>query len=245
MPMAILGVMILFIGWFGFNPGSELAADLAVPIIAVFTAFAAAAGGATAMAVSWIVLKKPDVSMAGNGMLAGLVAICSGIGDMNAFGTLATGAIAGGIVVLSVLAIERAGIDDPVGAVSVHGVCGFWGLIATGLFATTNSTGGGNTGLFGGGGFGLLGDQIVGGLVIAAFVGVTTGALFFALKSAGILRVSAEEEVAGLDVAEHGAPGYGPAISLRLDSKGEVLVSPFAGVGPGSAVSDREPVSIS
>ncbi len=88
MPMAILGVMILFIGWFGFNPGSELAADLAVPIIAVFTAFAAAAGGATAMAVSWIVLKKPDVSMAGNGMLAGLVAICSGIGDMNAFGTL-------------------------------------------------------------------------------------------------------------------------------------------------------------
>jgi Amt family ammonium transporter len=244
-PMAMLGVMILFVGWFGFNPGSELAADLAVPIIAVFTAFAAAAGGATAMIVSWIVLKKPDVSMAGNGMLAGLVAICSGIGDMNAFGTLATGAIAGGTVVLAVLAIERAGIDDPVGAVSVHGVCGFWGLIATGLFATTNSTGGGNTGLFAGGGFGLLADQILGGLVIAAFVGVTSGALFFALKAAGILRVSAEEEVAGLDVSEHGAPGYGPAISLRLDSNGQVVARPPAGLGSKPAVSDREPVSVS
>lgn len=226
MPMAILGVLLLFIGWFGFNPGSELAADLAVPILAVFTAFAAAAGGVTAMAVSWIVLKKPDVSMAGNGMLAGLVAICSGIGDMNAFGTLATGAIAGGIVVLAVLAVERAGIDDPVGAFSVHGIGGFWGLIATGLFATTNSTGGGNTGLFAGGGVDLLVTQVVGGLAIVAFVAATTGILFGTLMATGRLRVSAEHEVAGLDVSEHGAPGYGMDLRISVSPSGHVYRAP-------------------
>ena len=135
-PLAMLGVFILFVGWFGFNPGSQLQADLAVPYIAVMTAFAAASGAAAAMATSWAVGGKPDVGMAGNGMLAGLVAICSGIGNFTSLGTIATGAIAGVIVVFSINAIERMKIDDPVGAFSVHGVCGFWGLIATGLFAT-------------------------------------------------------------------------------------------------------------
>ncbi|NNF55718.1 MAG: ammonium transporter [Acidimicrobiales bacterium] len=246
MPMAILGVMLLFVGWFGFNPGSELAADLAVPIIAALTAFAAAAGGASAMVVSWVILKKPDVSMAGNGMLAGLVAICSGIGDMNVAGTLATGAIAGSIVVVAVLAIERAGVDDPVGAISVHGICGFWGLVATGLFATTNSTGGANSGLFAGGGAGLLGTQIFGGLAIAAFVGVTSGGLFLALKAAGILRVSREEELAGLDVSEHGSPGYGANLRLHIDSAGKVVSAPVGdpafSVAP--VVEVREPISV-
>ncbi len=230
MPMAILGVLLLFIGWFGFNPGSQLAADLAVPILAVLTAFAAASGGLAAMIVSWIVLKKPDVSMAGNGMLAGLVAICSGIGDMNAFGTLATGAIAGTIVVLAVLAVERAGIDDPVGAFSVHGIGGFWGLIATGLFATTNSTGGGNSGLFAGGGIDLLVDQVIGGLVIVAFVAAASTALFGGLKAAGWLRVTAEEEIAGLDLTEHGAPGYGIDLRGTSASMGGGSSSP-AGAG--------------
>jgi Amt family ammonium transporter len=241
-PMAILGVMLLFIGWFGFNPGSELAADLAVPILAVFTAFAAASGGVAAMTVSWIVLKKPDVSMAGNGMLAGLVAICSGIGDMNAFGTLATGAIAGAIVVLAVLAIERAGVDDPVGAFSVHGIGGFWGLIATGLFATTNSTGGGNTGLFAGGGAGLLVDQLVGGLAIVAFVAAASFILFSGLKAAGWLRVSAEEEIAGLDLSEHGAPGYG------IDLRGTSAPNLGAGIGglmPVGTATGGSPIGVS
>lgn len=239
MPMAILGVMLLFIGWFGFNPGSELAANLAVPILAVLTAFAAAAGGLTAMIVSWIVLGKPDVSMAGNGMLAGLVAICSGIGDMNAFGTLATGAIAGGIVVFAVLGIERAGIDDPVGAFSVHGVGGFWGLVATGLFATTNSTGGGNSGLFAGGGAGLLVDQVVGGLAIVAFVAVAASGLFGALKAVGWLRVTKEEEIAGLDLSEHGAPGYG------IDLRGLSVSAPRAGATAGGRVDSVIPIAVS
>ncbi len=211
-PLAITGVFLLFIGWFGFNPGSQLQADMAVPVIAVLTAFAAAAGALAAMVTSWLTMKKPDVSMAGNGLLAGLVAICSGIGEMSAFGTLLTGAVAGVLVVLSVLAIERAGIDDPVGAFSVHGVCGAWGLIATGLLATTSPINGAteSAGLFYGGGGSLLVTQLIGMVAIGVFVSIAAFIVFGGLKAAGLLRVSEEEERAGLDVSEHGAPGYGP-----------------------------------
>jgi Amt family ammonium transporter len=219
-PLAMTGVLLLFIGWFGFNPGSQLQADMAVPILAVLTAFAAAAGGVGGMATSWVIGRKPDVSMAGNGMLAGLVAICSGIGELSALGTIVTGFVAGILVVVSVLAIERAKIDDPVGAFSVHGVCGLWGLVATGLFSTVTPVNGSSqsAGLFYGGGGELLLDQLVGGVVIALFVLVTAGALFSALKAAGLLRVSAEEETAGLDVSEHGSPGYGPDILAAAGS---------------------------
>lgn len=217
-PLAMTGVFLLFIGWFGFNPGSQLQADMAVPYLAVLTAFAAASGGFGGLIASWAMMKKPDVSMTGNGILAGLVAICSGIGEMNSVGTLLTGFIAGLLVVASVLAIEKAGIDDPVGAFSVHGAAGAWGLIATGLFATTSPVNGADeaAGLFYGGGVGLLGDQLLGLVSIAVFVSIAAGALFFGLKAAGLLRVSAEEELAGLDVSEHGAPGYGPEIMTTV-----------------------------
>ncbi len=213
-PLAMAGVMLLFIGWFGFNPGSQLQADMAVPVIAVLTAFAATAGGAAALVTSWVTMSKPDVSMVGNGILAGLVAICSGIGEMSWLGTLVTGAIAGVIVVLSVLGIERLGIDDPVGAFSVHGVAGFWGLLATGLLATTSPINGAeeSAGLLYGGGAGLFVDQLVGGLAIGVFVFAAAGAMFMVLKTAGLLRVTPEEETAGLDISEHGSPGYGPDI---------------------------------
>jgi Amt family ammonium transporter len=213
-PLAITGVFILFIGWFGFNPGSQLQADMAVPVIAVLTALAACIGALTAMFTAWAVMGQPDVSMAGNGLLAGLVAICSGIGEMSVLGTLITGGVAGIIVVLSVLAIERRGIDDPVGAFSVHGVGGAWGLLATGLFATTSPINGAeeSAGLFYGGGLSLLGNQAMGLLAIAVFVTISAGALFTGLKSAGLLRVSEEDERAGLDMSEHGAPGYGPDV---------------------------------
>lgn len=211
-PLAMAGVFLLFIGWFGFNPGSQLQADMAVPVIAVLTAFAATAGGAAALATSWIMMPKPDVSMVGNGILAGLVAICSGIGEMSAVGTLVTGGVAGVLVVISVLTVERLGVDDPVGAFSVHGLAGFWGLLATGLLATTSPVNGAeeSAGLLYGGGAGLFIDQLVGGVVIGVFVFVAAGAMFFGLKTAGLLRVSAEEEQAGLDISEHGGPGYGP-----------------------------------
>ncbi len=211
-PLAITGVLILFIGWFGFNPGSQLQADMAVPLIAVYTALAAATGGIAGMATSWILGGKPDVSMAGNGLLAGLVAICSGIGEMDWIGTCITGLVAGALVVFSVLTVERQKIDDPVGAFSVHGLCGFWGLLATGLFATTSPINGAEdaAGLLYGGGAGLLVDQLIGGVAIGVVVFGAAFALFTALKTAGLLRVSAEEEKMGLDVAEHGSTGYGP-----------------------------------
>ncbi len=211
-PLAITGVFLLFIGWFGFNPGSQLQADMAVPVIAVLTAFAAAAGAVAAMATSWVLMGKPDVSMAGNGLLAGLVAICSGVGEVSAVGTVIIGMIAGVLVTASVLAVERTGIDDPVGAFSVHGVCGAWGLVATGLFATTSPINGAteSAGLLYGGGASLLVTQVIGLLAIAVFVTLASTVLFGGLKAAGMLRVSADEEIAGLDVAEHGSPGYGP-----------------------------------
>ncbi|MEM8924464.1 MAG: ammonium transporter [Actinomycetota bacterium] len=211
-PLAMAGVFLLFIGWFGFNPGSQLQADMNVPIIAVLTAFAAASGGAAALATSWLMMPKPDVSMVGNGILAGLVAICSGIGEFSWLGTVLTGAVAGVLVVVSVLTVERMKVDDPVGAFSVHGVAGFWGLLATGLFATTTPVNGNeeSAGLLYGGGGALFLDQLIGGVVIGIFVFVAAGIMFFGLKTAGLLRVSAEEEQAGLDISEHGSPGYGP-----------------------------------
>lgn len=213
-PLAITGVFILFIGWFGFNPGSELAADMAVPVIALLTLLAAMAGGVAAMSTAWIALKKPDVSMTGNGVLAGLVAICSGVGAMDPFGAIITGAVAGVLVVLAVLFIERViKVDDPVGASALHGVCGFWGLLATGLLATDD-------GLFMGGGADLFITQLIGGVAILAFVAVTAGILFFGLKASGILRVSAEDEQIGLDLTEHGAPGYGPDLLAESNPAG-------------------------
>ena len=226
-PLAMLGVFILFVGWFGFNPGSQLQADLAVPYIAVMTAFAAAAGATGAMLTSWAVGGKPDVGMAGNGMLAGLVAICSGIGNFTSIGTLVTGVIAGVIVVFSINMVEKAKIDDPVGAFSVHGVCGFWGLLATGLFATANSPVGGGPdavlGLFSGGGIDLLITQLTGGIAIAVFVTLASAILFGAIKAAGLLRVSEEEELAGLDLSEHGAPGYDLGFANGAASDTKVL----------------------
>ena len=226
-PLAMLGVFILFVGWFGFNPGSQLQADLAVPYIAVMTAFAAASGAVGGMVTSWAVGGKPDVGMAGNGMLAGLVAICSGIGNFTSFGTIVTGFLAGIIVVFSIKAVESAKIDDPVGAFSVHGVCGFWGLIATGLFANAGSPVGGgegaSEGLFYGGGVDVLITQIIGGLAIAVFVTVASALLFGGIKAAGLLRVSEEEELAGLDLSEHGAPGYDLGLVDLATSPTEVL----------------------
>jgi Amt family ammonium transporter len=205
MPMAMLGVLILFIGWFGFNPGSELAADLAVISIAVTTLIAAAAGAVLAMITVWLLTGKPDVAMVGNGMLAGLVGITAGCASVSNWGAFFIGAIAGVIVVFSVFFFDRIKIDDPVGAISVHGSCGAWGTLAVGLFATEG-------GLFYGDGGDQLLSQFIGVIAVFAFVAVTAGILFLAIKYTVGLRVSAEEEIQGLDVIEHGSPGYNPDV---------------------------------
>ncbi len=212
MPMTILGVFILWLGWFGFNAGSELAADSVVMVVALNTAVAAAASTLTAGAVVWLKTGKPDVAMAGNGTLAGLVGITAGCATMNVLGALVTGAVAGVLVVYSVFFVERKGVDDPVGAVSVHGVCGVWGTLAIGLFARYDDAflGRDNAGLFyGGGGWQLL-VQLIFVLIVLGWTMVTTGILFAVLRRFGVLRVSAAEEARGLDLGEHGAGAYPP-----------------------------------
>ena len=202
MSIATLGCLILWIGWFGFNPGSQLAADEAVPYIAVTTNLAAAAGGVAATFVAWFKDGKPDLSMIINGILAGLVGITAGCDGVSYFGAVIIGAVAGVIVVYSVSMIDSLlKIDDPVGAVSVHLVNGIWGTLAVGLFNT-------ESGLFYGGGFAQLGSQIVGTVAIGAFTAIFSGIVWTVLKSTMGIRVSPEEELEGLDVGEHGMEAY-------------------------------------
>jgi Amt family ammonium transporter len=214
-PFVVLGVFILWLGWFGFNPGSELAADGAVMIVGINTLLAAAAGGLATTVTIWAKTGKPDLSMICNGVLAGLVAITAPCGSVNPGMSVIIGAVGGILVVFSVFFFEKIKIDDPVGAVSVHGVCGAWGLLSVGLFAQYDDAflGRDDAGLFYGGGFDQLGMQALMLLVIAVWVAVTTSAVFFVLKSTIGLRVEPEEEIEGLDFLEHGIEGYAPDVS--------------------------------
>jgi Amt family ammonium transporter len=214
-PFAILGVFILWLGWFGFNPGSELAADSYVITVAVNTMLAAVAGGLLTTILVWLKDGKPDLSMIGNGVLAGLVAITAPCGAVNPIPAFMIGAIAGVIVVFSVQLLERLRVDDPVGAISVHGTCGAWGVLSIGLWAQWDDAflGREDAGLFYGGGVDQLLMQLVMILIIAAWVVVTTGIVFMILKTLNLLRVSAEEEREGLDILEHGIAGYPADVS--------------------------------
>jgi len=211
MPLFGLGVLILWLGWFGFNPGSGLnALDGRFPEIAMVTNLAAAAGVISAVGMMYFKTKRIDIGMAGNGAIAALVAITAPSGYVELWAAPIIGAIAGVIVVVGVLAIDKY-IDDPVGALSAHGLAGIWGTISCGLFtaprlAEKNAVGQG--GLFYTGSFEQLFDQIVG--VVAAFTFVFSASYltFYLIKKTYGLRVSAEEEDAGLDISEHGMYGY-------------------------------------
>ena len=208
---AVIGVFILWFGWFGFNAGSELAADEVVPFLAMNTLIAAAAGVIGATAIIWLKTGVADVAMAGNGALAGLVSITAPVGTVTPVFALVIGLVGGVIVVFSVLAFDKIKIDDPVGAISVHGTCGIWGTLSIGLFAKYDDAflGREDAGLIYGGGFDQLAMQFVMVVIVIAWVGITSFILFGALKATLGLRVSEEEEVTGLDVAEHGSSGYG------------------------------------
>jgi Amt family ammonium transporter len=208
---AVIGVFILWFGWFGFNAGSELAADEFVPFLAMNTLIAAAAGVIGATAIIWFKTGVADVAMAGNGALAGLVSITAPVGTVTPVFALVIGLVGGVIVVFSVLAFDKIKIDDPVGAISVHGTCGIWGTLSIGLFAKYDDAflGREDAGLIYGGGLDQLAMQLVMVLIVIAWVGITSFILFGALKATLGLRVSEEEEVTGLDVAEHGSSGYG------------------------------------
>jgi ammonium transporter, Amt family len=211
MTFAALGVFILWFGWFGFNPGSTTTGDGSIGRIAVTTNLAAAAGVIGALITGWILFRKPDASMTLNGALAGLVAITSPCATVTPVGAVLIGLIAGVIVVFAILMFDKIlKIDDPVGAISVHGVCGAWGTLSAGLFNAEFALGIGeaNTGLFYGGGAHQFGVQAIGvaaGFGWAFIVGLI---LFFILKKTVGLRVSREEEIKGLDLSEHGSEAY-------------------------------------
>jgi Amt family ammonium transporter len=208
--LATIGVFVLWFGWFGFNPGSTMAADAgAIGRIAVATNTAAAAAAISASITAWLLLGKPDLSMILNGALAGLVAITAPCAFVSIPSSLIIGLIAGFLVVVSVLAFDKAKLDDPVGATSVHLVCGVFGTLCVGLFAqdhfTPNTTG---NGLFFGGGAGLFIKQLVGVIGAGAFVFVISMIFWKIIDAILGVRVSAEEEMEGLDIGEHGNNAY-------------------------------------
>jgi Amt family ammonium transporter len=198
MPLASIGAFLLWFGWFGFNGGSVLAATPnAISYVIVTTALGAAAGGLGALTVSWSVLKKPDLSMSLNGILAGLVAVTAGADQLSLLGSVIAGFIGGGLVVVAVLFFDKIKIDDPVGAISVHGVCGIWGTLVIGFpFLTLDGV---ETSFI---------TQLIGTLSIGGFAFLFSFIVFSIIKATLGVRVDAEEEAEGLDVAEHGAPAY-------------------------------------
>lgn len=196
MPLATIGVLLLWFGWFGFNGGSVLSADPGpISLVIVTTSLAAAAGIVGAMIVSWIVSKKPDLSMALNGCLAGLVGITAGADVTTPLTAVIIGAVAGCLVVAAVIIIDSVlKIDDPVGAVSVHLVCGIWGTLAVGIFSTNPEH--------------SFMVQLIGVVAYAVFTVICSLIIFLVIKMIMGLRVSAEEEMDGLDLGEHGMMAY-------------------------------------
>ncbi|HEY5294917.1 MAG TPA: ammonium transporter [Gaiellaceae bacterium] len=215
LPYAVLGTLILWFGWFGFNPGSTLGVDYGgfgyFSYVAVTTNIAAAAGALGGVTTAWIVLRKPDISMMLNGVLAALVAITAASGFVAPWAAIVIGLVSGFIAVVGVIAVERVGIDDPIGAVAVHGMSGVWGTLATGLFAVpilAKNLGTGQGGLVYTGSFHQLGVQALGVAAIGVFTfSASYGSLWTMNKLWGI-RVEHETETAGLDVSEHGMWGY-------------------------------------
>jgi Amt family ammonium transporter len=209
-PLASLGVFILWFGWFGFNPGSTLAAGNGMDIarVAINTNLAAALGGIAAMVTVWIRFGKPDLSMAMNGALAGLVGITAPCAYVDPWAACVIGLTSGIIVVLGVELLDMLKIDDPVGAVPVHGMCGIWGTICVGIFGQQGLNGLANNGLIYGGGFTQLGIQIVGSAATVVFVLVGMGLVFKIIDLTVGLRVSRTEELRGLDIGEHGMESY-------------------------------------
>jgi Amt family ammonium transporter len=223
--LATIGVFVLWFGWFGFNPGSTMAADAgAIGRIAVATNTAAAAAAISASITAWLLLGKPDLTMILNGSLAGLVAITASCAFVSIPSSLIIGLVAGVLVVLSVLFFDKIKIDDPVGATSVHLVCGIFGTICVGLFAqdqyTPNTTG---NGLFFGGGAKLLLAQVAGVVGVGAFVFTTSLIFWNVIKAIIGIRVSPEEEMEGLDIGEHGNIAYPDFVTVT--ARGSSLVS--------------------
>ncbi|WCK53922.1 ammonium transporter [Aneurinibacillus sp. Ricciae_BoGa-3] len=223
---SIIGVLILWIGWFGFNPGSTMSVkDGFFGYVALTTNLATAAGAIAAMFMAWTVLGKADITYMLNGVLAALVAITASCAFVEPWASVVIGALAGIITFFTSIYFERRGIDDPVCAFSVHGIAGIWGTLSTGFFASprlVKQTGVGQAGLFYGGGVHQLWVQIVGVVGASVYVAVVCFVILYLLKKTIGLRVTAEEEITGLDLSEHGAYGYPE--QLQADSANKSAV---------------------
>ena len=239
MSIATLGCLILWLGWFGFNPGSTMAVDPnAIAHIAITTNTAGAFGGVAATITAWLYLGKPDLSMIINGILAGLVGVTASCAWINVPNSAIIGTIAGILVVFAVTFFDNLKIDDPVGATSVHLVCGIWGTLAVGLFADGPTTGlyttGPAAGLFVGGGFGQLWAQLVGIIAVGGMTVLLSTIFWMALKALLGIRVSAAEEAEGLDIGEHGMEAYtGFVKETSLDNRSESGYGGYAGGSGG------------
>ncbi len=208
-PLVALGVFILWLGWFGFNAGSTLGFDDPgqIALIAINTNLAAVSGAIVVMVLAWVKFGKPDVSLALNGVLAGLVGVTAPCAVISPIAAITIGAIAGFVVIYSVLFLDRLRLDDPVGAIAVHGFCGVWGTLAVGLFAQ-ETLGAPADGLFYGGGMAPLGIQILGVIACLGFVVIAMAGVFKVIDMSIGLRVSKQTELRGLDVGEHGMESY-------------------------------------
>jgi Amt family ammonium transporter len=225
---SILGVIILWFGWFGFNPGSAVSAmnDGFFGYVALTTNIAAAAGAVFALAVSWMVFGKADIPSMLNGVLAALVAITGSCAFVAPWAAVIIGAVAGIITFFTAQWLERRRIDDPIYAFSVHGVAGMWGAVSTGIFAKpelVEITGVGKAGLAYGGGFGQLGVQLLGLLGTFAFVLIISFIILGVMKAVMGIRVTEEEETMGLDMSEHGTYGYPEQMKLIADAEKRIL----------------------
>lgn len=228
LPFAALGVFILLIGWFGFNPGSQLVFSgpdniKVIMLVAVNTTLAACAGGLAGTIFSWISFKKPDLTFGLNGMLAGLVGITANCHCVTNTSAIIIGGVAGVLVCLACMALDKLQIDDPVGAFPVHGVCGVWGGIATGIFGDAATAGFSPDAPL------TLTTQLIGTLAICGWAFGTSLVLFYALKALGQLRVSPEEEAEGLDIHEHGMYAYPPQLVVDAFPGARPPLSPYGG----------------
>ncbi len=241
MSIATLGALILWLGWFGFNPGSTMAVSPSIAHIALTTNLAGSLGGIAATITAWLYLGKPDLSMIINGILAGLVGITASCAFVSLPWAAVIGAISGVIVVFAVTFFDKIKIDDPVGATSVHLVCGVWGTLAVGLFAEGPAGAlnlyeeglGPIRGLLLGGGFQQAWSQVIGIVSVGGITVLLSTIFWLALKATLGIRVDAEEEIQGLDISEHGMEAYSgflkeaDAIGLyETDDRGNITRRP-------------------
>jgi ammonium transporter, Amt family len=235
MPLAVLGVLILWIGWWGFNPGSTMAATPQIADIALTTNLAAAAGVLGAMSMSYFYKRHIDVGMGGNGAIAALVAITAPCAFVAPWASIVIGFMAGVVMYATLAYVDRLGVDDPLGAIAAHGMGGIWGTLSCGLFTTPDLAAIGQPGLFYGGGLYQLGVQALGIVAAGSFVFLSSLAVFAALKATIGIRVKPDQELDGLDIHEHGVYGYPDLVATDPNGNGSKSHNPLERTTEGTA----------